>query len=431
MKWSPPNWVVTSTWLSNPNFGGAYSSLKPGGTPEHRDRIAARIYAGLRFAGEHTSSAYPGTMHGAWFSGEAAAQALIHEGNCSNVVVVGGGFAGIAAAKRLQTHGSNVIVLEAEPLPGGRAATSFELPGGPVHLGGAWAHGEVGNPIFEMATALGQSSTLSGWDSITAFVKGVGEIAEPIESLISAEVQAIECTLTNISEGQDQDSSLGLHLRTALSRIPGEKRSLVETYLLTEYENLYATRVDELSLRYRSEDFHLPGNDRLLLGPLSEVVTAAIRGHDVRTNHQVDAVSQVAGGWVVRARNNDGVETFQADAVIVTVPIGVLQRKRIMFEPPLPLDVLVAINVLNPGEVAKVFFAFDECFWGPRTAFYLIDTPTPPLGLWVDVSALAESPVLCAFATGEVAHAVERMDELELIALGTDLFSDFFSEWTD
>ena len=54
----------------------------------------------------------------------------------SNVVVVGAGLAGLAAARRLTAHGHEVIVVEARECVGGRTKGSVLDDGTPLELGG-------------------------------------------------------------------------------------------------------------------------------------------------------------------------------------------------------------------------------------------------------------------------------------------------------
>ena len=66
-----------SQWVTNPDFGGAYSFLRPGATPADRAALHGEVLDGLWLAGEHTSVDGPGTMHGAWASGARAAAAVL------------------------------------------------------------------------------------------------------------------------------------------------------------------------------------------------------------------------------------------------------------------------------------------------------------------------------------------------------------------
>jgi monoamine oxidase len=72
-----------------------------------------------------------------------------------DVVVVGAGSAGLAAAKTLRAAGLSFTVLEAMNRVGGRAWTSTEHFGIPFDIGCAWIHAADRNPYFAEAEAAG------------------------------------------------------------------------------------------------------------------------------------------------------------------------------------------------------------------------------------------------------------------------------------
>jgi monoamine oxidase len=72
-----------------------------------------------------------------------------------DVVVVGAGSAGLAAAKTLRAAGLSFTVLEAMNRVGGRAWTSTEHFGVPFDIGCAWIHAADRNPYFVEAEAAG------------------------------------------------------------------------------------------------------------------------------------------------------------------------------------------------------------------------------------------------------------------------------------
>ena len=58
-----------------------------------------------------------------------------------------------------------------------------------------------------------------------------------------------------------------------------------------------------------------------------------------------------------------GGSTYQADKVIVTVPLGVMQAGDITFTPTLPLINTKALNRLGFGVMDKLYLEFDTAFW--------------------------------------------------------------------
>lgn len=72
-----------------------------------------------------------------------------------DVVIVGAGSAGLAAAKTLRNAGRSFLVFEAMGRVGGRAWTSSEHFGIPFDIGCAWLHAADRNPYFEEAKSAG------------------------------------------------------------------------------------------------------------------------------------------------------------------------------------------------------------------------------------------------------------------------------------
>src|SRR5205085_9642216 len=101
---------------------------------------------------------------------------------------------------------------------------------------------------------------------------------------------------------------------------------------------------------------------------------------------------------------------FNADAVIVTLPLGVLQQDAVRFTPPLPLEKRDAIGRLGMGALSKIVLHFDQPFW-PRDQYafgYLcraIDGfPTMVINLWKTHGI----PALVVHAGGSLGRKLER-----------------------
>src|SRR6188472_4011426 len=74
-----------------------------------------------------------------------------------DVVVIGGGAAGIAAARRLTDAGVDCLLVEARSRLGGRAFTSADPSGTPLDLGCGWLHSADRNPWSEISEAQGRT----------------------------------------------------------------------------------------------------------------------------------------------------------------------------------------------------------------------------------------------------------------------------------
>ena len=95
----------------------------------------------------------------------------------------------------------------------------------------------------------------------------------------------------------------------------------------------------------------------------------------------------------------------------MTVWGAALKAGRIAFDPPLPADVVDALDHLGVGPVTKLFATYDERWWPTDVRpLRFVDSP---LRQAADMTALTGTPTLCWFATGDTARAIETMTEHE------------------
>jgi predicted NAD/FAD-dependent oxidoreductase/GNAT superfamily N-acetyltransferase len=392
--------AVCSSWCSDPDTGGAYTYLRVGGTPDHRRRLQREILPRLWFAGEATSSDHPATMHGAWFSGERAADQVLATEGVERVLVIGAGLAGLVAAQRLQAGGLEVVAVESKPHAGGRIATTHAL-GTPLPLGGAWLHGEIGHPMADLVEWTHEDWQVTGAIAVAGHgLLGTDELAQ-VEAGYERAHEHYAASAADVTVRQAAGEALD-----AMPELSPPVRSALLAVLTAECESLYAAPMDDIAANGGFEPYELPGDDRLILRGWDRVVERLSSGLDLRVSHRVTALSLGDSAW----RTDTGIT---ADAVVATVPAAAMHR--IAFAPALPDDVVDSLTHLGAGPVVKVFARFDEAWWPAARPLRLVGSTG--FVVMVDVSAVAGKPTLCAFATGDAARVIERLGEHDLCRL--------------
>lgn len=140
---------------------------------------------------------------------------------------------------------------------------------------------------------------------------------------------------------------------------------------------------------------------------------ALAEGLDVRTNAPVNRIVRTPGSGV-EVTTPSG--TFRAAAVIVTVPIPVLQRGLIEFVPPLPIAKTRAIASLECEPALKMCAKFAKRFWPPELHGMVCSDSFAP-ELWFDVGpshdargAVCEVYYVTAFFTSDQARRVAELE---------------------
>ena len=87
-----------------------------------------------------------------------------------DVIVVGGGFAGVTAAREAALRGRSVLLLEARERLGGRTWSS-QWQGWPVEYGGTWVHWHQPHTWSEITRA-GLGVTVSGGAEVAGWYVG-------------------------------------------------------------------------------------------------------------------------------------------------------------------------------------------------------------------------------------------------------------------
>ena len=318
-------------------------------------------------------------------------------GDMPKVVVVGAGVAGLACARQLLARGAHVLVLEARSRIGGRVHTARVHGETMVDFGASWFHGNENNPFYDFAeTALGASLETKVVPFTSVSVTGGDGTAINQETLFSALVKVesmLETVAQELSETKDTagpERSLYHALadlysldKSLWAKTRAEKEAL--NTILSQIESTENACLSQLSARHFNVGNELQGGDHSVVGGMRSVVSALSKGVSVRFNATATRIKLLrsAGRSMgkktkrapkVAVCTSEG-DCVEADAVVVTCPLGVLKAKQVAFEPPLPRWKQDAIRIMGFGNMDKVILKFKAPFWPSGTHWIGFNAP--------------------------------------------------------
>lgn len=367
----------------------------------------------------------------------AAAASDGGSGHDWDVVVIGGGFAGVSAARELRHAGQRVLLLEARQRLGGRTFT-VRLGGGLFELGGTWIHSTQPHVFAEVQrygldlveTQPGVPQRLLWWDGERAREAGVREglpllrealcasgapvpdaprsvlaglallarqmgdfhagadtaFPRPFDPFFTdawraADALSIRDRLDRIGLSEDSHRGLLEGVLGASAHGSFQEASFAEMLRWWALSGLDLQRYSDSVARYRLRD----GTARLVEAMVEDGRPA------VRLGTIVSDVMQHASGVEVHTRRG---ERFTAQAVVVALPLNVLEQVR--FTPD-----------LHPAKRA----AFREGHAGRGIKLHArVRGSLPPLSLFAPES----EPLSSVFTVGDSG------EDTELVGFGTD-----------
>ncbi|KAJ4785713.1 hypothetical protein LUZ62_036959 [Rhynchospora pubera] len=341
----------------------------------------------------------------------------------ASVLIVGAGLAGLAAARQLLNFGYKVLVLEARARPGGRVFT-YRTSGKSLELGGSVITGIHANPLGVLARQMG-APLHKVRDRCPLYMPDGTEVdpaADAEADLIFNNLLEHAARLREFLS-HEKDLCDSISLGSALQRLRklyGAAQSPIQDHLLNwhmanlEYAN--AGCLSDLSLAHWDQDdpFEMDGDHCLLAGGNGRLIDALCEGIPILYEKIVTCIDY--RGDSVRVIASTG-QIFEADVALCTVPLGVLKRNAIEFEPKLPIQKKDAIERLGFGLLNKVAMVFPYVFWGEDLdTFGCVNQERRKRGeffLFYGYHTVAGGAVLIALVAGEAAQEFEMVDPVD------------------
>lgn len=325
------------------------------------------------------------------------------------VIIIGAGVAGLAAARDLTMAGARVLVLEARDRLGGRVLTQH-TGDGPVELGAEFVHGAV-----EETLSVARQASLSLRET------NRGAPRRPEDGAAVDSFSAMDTILSHASDSEDDESFQ--HLVDRVDESPEIKARCLR--LVEGYHAADPARISVQALRRNTAADERPGAERQFRFSRGyDGLAAAIfervdpRLCDVQRNAVAAAISWRHKRVVVKT--SAGAE-FIAPQVVVTVPLSVLKAGAIEFSPRLA-GKEGALDRLEMGDAARVSLCLGTDTWDAQDRFsadgFLL-TGEPPFPAWW-VSRPPPFPVITGWAGGRHARALGELGDAERVGAAVD-----------
>lgn len=359
----------------------------------------------------------------------------------ADVCVVGAGYAGLTAARRLSQSAKSVVVLEARDRVGGRIWTQHLSDGSPVDRGGAWLAPKH-DAMFGLAREMGVSTYKTWVKGAHLLVDGartrrytglipkisplaVGTIAlaqfkldrmakqVPLEAPWTAK-RAAEWDARSVADYLEHTG-----IRTTIARdlfemavrglFTGDLNDVSFLHLLFLVRG-HGSINTLFSIEGGSQENMVDGGAGSIAHRMADEL-----GESIHLNAPVRSITQHADHVIVEA---DAVTVSARKAVVAVPPALALE---IAFDPVLPDDRLTLYRNDVGGPETKTLVVYDEPFWRADGFSGQTSEPGSAAEVTLDATPATGSPgVIAAFTFGPVADRIDALDPAERRRLVVD-----------
>lgn len=328
-----------------------------------------------------------------------------------SVVIIGSGFAGLAAARLLKHKGIKYTILEARSRIGGRVFSfkpdqAQELV---IELGAEW----VGNSHEKLISLCGEYKLELENNQFETHLIEAGKYTAAGQWKLSDEMEKFWSEKTKIWENipeadrkklDRQDwwrylSNKGFSDRDLLFRDLIDSTDFGESI---RHTSAYAAFAEYAESSEKNEmDLKIKGGN----SQLAEKMADDIGRDHILLNHQVVSVRQnIKTGVSVQCSNG---QTFKADRLICAIPTYSLNKLK--WDPVLPKPYVEALNALQYSRIGKFPMIFKERFWKEDNFDLITDSPAH-YSYHATKNQDSSNGILMTYAIGEKADVLNSMN---------------------
>jgi len=342
-------------------------------------------------------------------------------------VIIGAGFAGLAAAFKLKNANWDVTVLDARNRTGGRVF-SHSLPENPnliCELGAEWV-GESHERIKALCKDFNIPLQKHQFDD---YLLQNGRVSRPDEWGFSVQAKAafekIKANYARLTPVQ-QAKLDRLDWWTYLEQIGYSQDDLILRDLMDSTDfgesirhvSAFGALAEYAESSPKNEmDYKMTGGN----ARLAQEFAKRIGDENIKLNTLVTEINQRVGIVTVKT----GTESFTADACICTAPVASLNR--IKFNPPLPAVQSEAAQKLIYSRITKNSVLYENRFWKDEN-FSLVSDVTSHYYFHSTQNQPGAQGILTAYAIGEKADVLASQSDARRMKIIANDLTDFNRE---
>jgi monoamine oxidase len=345
------------------------------------------------------------------------------------VVVIGGGVSGLVATRELAKKGHEVVLLEAKDRLGGRILTHHV--GNPIaELGAEFIHGRSEQMLQTLRDAHIEMIDASEQNRISfGSPRGEGRGEGLLQAGKLKKVDLWERVGEAIGKIDPHSHDISFADWLAKAKLDAETKEMTMAFV-EGFNASDARQIGSHSLlraEYASEKNEGDKQSRLREG--YDALVNALREAAIKMGVRIELNARVKLiHWRpnhIEARTEDG-RSFEGEATVVTLPLGVLKSGRVAFEPSL-VHKREAIDGLKFGNVAKLVFIFRESWWEELNLekdFGFIHSFAEPIPTWWSDP---RGPTLVGWAAGPKGERMLDLPPAQLKQTALDVMARIFS----